>query len=143
MPRQWNSVWAGKEAFTAVDGKGYRHGSIDYVYVRLHRALWALTYGDWPSGEVDHVNGNRLDNRVENLREVSRSANQRNQRLHKNNTSGRTGISWYKPYAKWRAVINIGGRNKHLGYFDCVEAASAAWEKARAQNGYHANHGKR
>lgn len=144
MPKQWNSVWPGREAFTAVDGKGYRHGSLDKTYLRLHRVVWAMSHGSWPSGEIDHINGNRLDNRLENLRLVSASENHRNQKQYKNNTSGRPGVSWYKPYAKWRATISVGGgRSKHLGYFDCLEEASAAWEQGRQKYGYHDNHGKR
>lgn len=144
MPKQWNSVWAGREALTAIDGKGYRHGSLDYMYVRLHRVLWALTYGSWPEGEIDHIDGNRQNNRIENLRLVSRSENQRNQKRNRNNSSGYTGVSWYKPYAKWRATISTGGgRSKHLGYFDDVVDAAKAWEQARVNLGYHANHGNR
>lgn len=144
MPKQWNSVWAGREAFTAIDGRGYRHGSLDRTYLRLHRVVWALHYGSWPSGEIDHIDGNRLNNRIENLRIASAGENQRNQRLHRNNTSGHVGVSWYKPYSKWRATIGLGnGRSKHLGYFDRVEDAAAAWESAREGLGYHENHGKR
>jgi len=144
MPKQWNSVWAGREAFTAIDGKGYRHGSLDKTYIRLHRAVWALTYGEWPEGEVDHIDGDRLNNDITNLRVVSASGNQRNQKRRKNNTSGLVGVSWYKPYKKWRATISVGkGRSKHLGYFDSIEDAAAAWEKARQEYGYHDNHGKR
>lgn len=144
MPKQWNSVWAGREAFTAIDGKGYRHGSLDKSYVRLHRVLWALAYGDWPGEEVDHIDGNRLNNRIDNLRLASASENHRNQKRSTNNTSGVTGVSWYKPYGKWRTTISVGGgRSKHLGYFDNIEDAAAAWEKARQYYGYHDNHGRR
>lgn len=144
MPKQWNSVWAGKEALTAVDGKGYRHGSLDYTYLRLHRVLWAMTYGAWPEGEIDHIDGDRQNNQIENLRIVTRTENRRNQKLSKNSSSGRMGVSWYKPYAKWRASISMGGgRSKHLGYFDDIEDATRAWSDARKQLGYHKNHGQR
>jgi hypothetical protein len=143
MPKQWNSVWAGREAFTAVDGKGYRHGSLDYTYVRLHRALWAMTYGAWPKDDIDHVDGDRSNNDISNLRLVTASDNQRNQKRYKNNTSGHTGVSWYKPYSKWRATICLNGKHKHLGYFDTAEEAAKAREKASNTYGFHANHGKR
>jgi len=144
MPKQWNSVWAGKEALTAIDGKGYRHGSLDYTYLRLHRVLWALTHGSWPEGQIDHIDGDIQNNRMENLRLVTGSENQRNQKRRRNNSSGYVGVSWYKPYAKWRATIGIGNnRSKHLGYFDNVEDAARAWARAREEHGYHENHGKR
>lgn len=142
MPKQWNSVWAGREAFTAVDGKGYRHGSLDKTYVRLHRAVWALANGAWPEGEVDHLDGNRQNNRLENLRIVTASENHRNQKRPKNNTSGVLGVSWYKPYRRWRATVNIGGRSRHLGYFDTVAEAAAARTEASETHGYHPNHGR-
>lgn len=143
MPKQWNSVWPGREAFTAIDGKGYRHGSIDGCYVRLHRVVWALAYGSWPAGDLDHVNGDRLDNRLDNLREVCGSANQRNAKRRADNTSGATGVSWYKPTGRWRATVCLQGRNTHLGYFDNFEDALAARRKADVEFLFHANHGAR
>lgn len=144
MPKQWNSVWAGREALTAIDGKGYRHGSLDKTYVRLHRVVWAMVHGDWPDGELDHIDGNRLNNAVSNLRAVSASQNHRNQKRSKNNSSGHTGVSWYRPYGKWRATVSVGrGRAKHLGYFDHIEDAIQARQMADLQHGYDPNHGKR
>ena len=142
MPKQWNTVWAGKEAFTAIDGKGYRHGSLDYTYVRYHRVLWALSHGRWPNGEIDHIDGDRLNNALPNLREATPSQNQKNKIRPKNNTSGHLGVSWYKPYGKWRVWVQVDGRQKHLGYFDALADAVAARSRAEARYGYHENHGR-
>lgn len=67
---------------------------------------------------IDHINHNKLDNRKENLRLVSKSQNAMNSRLSKNNTSGRTGVSFIKSYNKWMSYIMINGKLKNLGYFD-------------------------
>lgn len=142
MPKQWNAVWAGREAFTAIDGKGYRHGSLDYTYLRLHRVMWALEHGAWPVGEIDHIDGDRLNNKSCNLRHVSAPENHRNQKRGANNTSGYVGVSWYRPYAKWRAGIGHEGKTKHLGYFDSIEDAVHARQLANAVYRYHANHGR-
>lgn len=143
MPKQWNSVWPGKEAFTAVDGKGYRHGSLDGKYVRLHRVVWALAYGAWPDREVDHIDGNRLNNRVDNLRLVSGSENHRNTKRRADNKSGVNGVGWYAPTAKWRAHVTLNGKHIHLGYFETFEEAVAARAEANSGFGFHPNHGTR
>ena len=142
MPKQWNSVWAGREAFTSIDGKGYRHGSLDYVYLRLHRVVWALHYGEWPAGEVDHIDGNRLNNSIGNLRMVSASENHRNQKRSINNTSGHLGVCWHKPTSKWKVCLNHKGRQKHIGYYNTLEAAVEARRAANIKYGYHTNHGR-
>lgn len=142
LPKQWNTVWAGREAFTAVDGKGYRHGSLDKKYFRLHRVVWALAYGAWPESEIDHIDGDRLNNDLANLRAATPSENHRNQKRSRSNRSGHTGVNWYKAYSKWRAYISSEGRVVHLGYFDTIEAAVAARAAASASEGYHANHGR-
>jgi len=143
MPKQWNSVWAGREAFTAIDGKGYRHGSFDRRYVRLHRVLWALAYGEWPAREVDHIDGNRLNNCLGNLRLATASENHRNQKKRADSTSGVTGVSWHKRSGRWRAYVTAGGRMRHLGYFDSLEEAATARAEADKIFDFHDNHGKR
>ncbi len=93
---------------------------------KVHRLAWLLHYGDWPQGEIDHINRDKADNRITNLRVVSRAENCRNRGLRRDNISGVTGVTWRPDLKRWRATISAGGRIKHIGHFDTVEAASAA-----------------
>lgn len=143
MPLKWRSNWAGREAFTAVDGKGYHHGTVDYVCLRKHRVVWALCYGSWPEGQLDHIDGDRRNNTPSNLRVVTGSENHRNTKRPKHNTSGVAGVGWYKPYGKWRAYIAAEGRKHvHLGFFATKEEAVDARRAAEIKYGYHSNHGR-
>lgn len=126
----WNARYAGKEAFTSVDGRGYRQGAIfDRLYPAA-RVIWAIETGEWPSGMIDHINGNVSDNRMSNLREADYSENARNQGVRRNNTSGFKGVCWHGETQKWRARIVHQGRAQHLGYFDTETAAAQAYDAA-------------
>lgn len=140
--QRWRTAWAGKEAFTALDRGGYKHGCIDFLKLRAHRVIWAMHYGVWPSDEIDHINGVRDDNRIGNLRVVSRHENMRNAAMHKNNTSGVCGVSWSKACCKWRAHIMVDRKQIHLGVFDDVADAVAARLAAEREYGYTDRHGK-
>ena len=98
----------------------------------VHRVIWAMVYGDWPKGQIDHIDGNGLNNRIQNLRDVTHSENQRNKRLQSRNKSGHSGVTWYKPTQKWQAFISVDGKQKHLGHFGTVEEAAAARVAAEA-----------
>lgn len=115
------------EAFTADDGSGYRQGRIFGKAFRAHRVAWAITHGEWPSYEIDHINGDRSDNRINNLREASRMENARNRGANINSPSGLKGVSWSKSSGKWRARITAGGPENNLGFFDTAEDAHAAY----------------
>lgn len=80
--------------------------------------------------QVDHIDGNGLNNCRSNLRAATNQENSFNQRLAKNNTSGHRGIIWYKRYQKWMAEIRTNGRLKFLGYFDNIEEAIRAYDEA-------------
>lgn len=97
---------------------GYMSVVIDRKRYYLHRLAWLYTHGYFPEQVVDHINGNRSDNRLCNLREVSHSCNIRNSTTRKNNACGHTGICMDKRRNKWMTYINIGGKTKFLGYFD-------------------------
>lgn len=84
----------------------------------------------WPTISIDHINQVRDDNRIQNLREVSRSENQQNRGMSKNNNSGFKGISWHKKSNKWQAQIHFQGKRQHLGLFHTPEEASAAYQAA-------------
>jgi hypothetical protein len=141
MPQKWLARWADKEAFTAISVWGYRVGRINSLSFRAHRVAYAIYYGSWPRDQIDHINGVRSDNRISNLRGVTHQENMRNQSMHVNNTSGVCGVNWCRNTLKWRAQININGRNKSLGYYTTLEGATEARVKASRQHGYMDRHG--
>lgn len=139
----WNAQFAGKEALTADNGKGYRHGNVLGRTMKAHHVVWALANGSWPEDHIDHINGDRSDNRPANLRVVSNAENQRNKRLQCNNKSGTPGVLWMKRNRKWAASISVNGGRVHLGLFDERRDAVFARQEAERENAYHANHGRR
>lgn len=136
----WNAKHAGKLAGT-FDGSGYRRICVNHRRIKSHRAAWAIATGAWPSGEIDHINIVRGDDRLENLRDVPRGTNLKNKRKYKNNTSGRTGVYYFRSSSQWHASIPQKGRNVSLGFFSNFEDACAARDRAEHDQGYHANHG--
>lgn len=137
---------AGKPALNAVNSNGYKQGAITFcgsaVALRAHVVAWAMGTGSWPDGQIDHINGDRLDNRLSNLREVSSVENGRNQKLRNTNSSGINGVHWRKDVAKWAACICVDGKTKHLGSFETVEDAAKARAAADLKYGFHSNHGR-
>lgn len=141
MPKRWRTRWAGKEAFTSDNGKGYRQGSIGGMYFEAHRVIWPIHYGEWPSDQIDHINGVRNDNRISNLRVVTAKENRRNASMRSDNTSGVCGVYWHKAGGKWHARIMVDGRSKHLGLFTTFDAAAAARAEASRRYGFTDRHG--
>ncbi len=137
----WNARYAGTPAYTAADDKGYLTGKLFGRTYKAHRVAWAIAKGAWPDGEIDHINGVRDDNRLVNLRGVSRQENNRNARRRRDNTSGVCGVYWHKGKQKWRAHIKVDGRKVHLGYFPEKTDAIAARQAAEIEFGFHPNHG--
>jgi hypothetical protein len=142
LVRVWNTRWAGKPALTAPHSRGYRSGTVNHVSMLAHRVVYALHNGVWPEGDIDHINGDRSDNRPSNLRDVPRGENAKNMAMNSRNTSGRTGVSWCAPNRKWRVGIRINGKQHWLGLFECFEDAVAVREQAERDAGYHPNHGR-
>ena len=138
----WNGAWSGKEAFTAIDGQGYKVGSIFCCDYTAHRVIWAMVHGEWPIKQIDHINGIRDDNRITELRDVTHEENSKNQKRPLTNTSGVVGVSWYGRVQKWHARIQVGGKPKHLGYFTDFNEAVAARKAAEVKHGFHENHGR-
>lgn len=127
----WNSRFANKRAFTAVDRMhGYHVGNVNYKLCMAHRVIWALVHGEWPNEDIDHINGDRSDNRLKNLRQASRSENNCNSGLRVDNTSGYRGVSFNKGYGKWEARIYADKKQHRLGYFDKPEDAHEAYRAA-------------
>ena len=126
------SVKAGMQAGYLSD-YGYIRIRVDGFRSSAHRLAWLYVYGRHPNGEIDHINRVRDDNRLCNLREVTRSQNQQNTLLQSNNTSGFKGVSWSKKVNRWQAHIYIKGSHKYLGYYDSAEDANAAYVKAASE----------
>lgn len=125
----------------SIDGYGYRKVMFAGVTYRAHRLVWAIVHGEPAKGFIDHINHNKLDNRVENLREVSKTENLRNMKLSSRNTSGVSGVWLCKKTNKWRAEIRTKGKKHCLGRFESIEEAQEAREKAKINLGFHENHG--
>ena len=142
---RWNARYEGKEAFPALSN-GYRKGSItvrgERHNVSAHRAIWCMTHGYWPE-QLDHINQDRADNRLENLRETDFEQNGRNCCLSVRNRSGRVGVYWRPRDRKWRAKIRAHGRYIILGNFARFEDACEARAEAEKRYGYDPQHGKR
>lgn len=143
--KMWSARFAGKEVGTIhrqSGGKHYRIGNINRRLYRMHRVAWAIHYGAWPNGEIDHINGNGCDNRICNLRDVNSSENRANVRRQSNNTSGVTGVTWDKNRRKWKAQIKKNGKIINIGRFDDFDDAVSARTKMQIDLGFHDNHGK-
>lgn len=141
---KWNTKFAGKECGYAINGYKmvrYRRCGKDY-YIYIHRLAWFKHYGELPKHDIDHINRVRDDNRIENLRDVTRSINMRNSPMRNNNTSGVTGVCWEKPKRRWRAQVSVGGVPICLGRFKDISDAEAALEEFRTNNGFTETHGK-
>ena len=123
----WNDRCAGRETFTRTDRKGYKIGTLLNRHAKAHHVVWALSYGEWPSGIVDHIDGDKANNKPSNLRLASPSQNNFNSKVYSNNKSGLKGVSWHKARSKWIAQIAARGCSKMLGYFDTKEAAHEAY----------------
>ncbi|MCK1783382.1 HNH endonuclease [Pseudomonas sp. TNT11] len=118
---------------------GYLRVKINNVLFRVHRVIWLITFGEWPKGQIDHINGIRDDNRIENLRDVTVQGNQRNQHIRTDNSSGVPGVRLEN--GKWRVRIKIDGKYICVGRFQNFDSAVAARKDAEAIYGFHPNHG--
>ena len=133
----------GQRAGTVRKNDGYRQIKVDGKYVLEHRLAWMHVYGEDVPSHVDHINQIKVDNRIENLRAATNSQNLHNSKVWKSNTSGAKGVCWCKTTDKWRSLIRVGGKRICLGRFDCIAAASFAYQIAADQHfGEFANHGK-
>ena len=137
----WNARHAGKLALSTKGADGYLRG---YLFARMtlaHRIAFALHSGRSDIGYIDHINGNRSDNRACNLREVSMAENAKNKARPSNSTTGHVGVS--ETYdGKFRAHITVSHRTIHLGRFSDIEQAITARRAAERQHGFHENHGR-
>lgn len=119
---------------------GYRRvrvtiGGVKHEFL-AHRLAWLMVHGRWPENEIDHINGDRSDNSISNLRHATRLQNARNIKLRCDNQSGAFGISRHQ--RGWK--VQIG--KKYVGYYGCFYLAVSARKAAELENEYHANHGR-
>ena len=129
---------------------GYKLGTLDKEYIRariqrknyrIHRLIFLYHYGYLPEF-IDHFDGNKLNNKIENLREATRSENGWNKSIQINNKSGIKNVNWHKRDKKWMVQISVNGEKKHFGAYYDIEVAKFIAETMR--NKYHgnfANHG--
>jgi hypothetical protein len=118
---------------------GYRHITWRGKVHKAHRLIFMLHYGYLPP-EVDHINGNRADNRIENLRSATRSENQCNRNALASNTSGYPGVSWHKASKAWLVRVMKNGKSHLIGYFKDLDLAGLVATEARSL--YHGAYAK-
>jgi HNH endonuclease/AP2 domain len=111
----------------SLNGRGYRQTQIDGQLYPAHRLAWLYVYGEWPTIDIDHINGIQGDNRLANLRLATKSQNRANARRHKNNTSGYEGVYLDRRNGRFLAQIGFNGHRKYLGLFDTPELAHQAY----------------
>ena len=137
----FNGNFASKEAFTAVDCGGYKRGELAGKRYLSHRVIYKLVTGEEPEF-VDHIDRNKLNNKIENLRSVCHQENMKNQKMAENNTSGVTGVYKNERYGTWFSSIRNNGKTIYLGVFKNMNDAILAREVAEEEYGYHHNHGR-
>lgn len=123
LVRTSNAINVGDIAGTT-DAKGYVIIRVKGVTHKAHRLAWLYVHGVWPSGEVDHINHDPSDNRISNLRDVSKSANQQNRRAPR---------GYSRDGNRWKAQIRVCGKWQHLGCFATESEAHAAYLSAKSQ----------
>lgn len=129
MARSWNTRFVGRAA--TIENSGYIAVHMGGQRYLAHRVIWKLVHGSEPD-IIDHINGNRRDNRLANLRNVTEAQNKRNLAPHRTNRSGRTGVRFHKLMGRWQARYC----RTHLGTFDSFNDALAAREAAEVMAGY-------
>jgi hypothetical protein len=133
VSKRINARYAGTVAGD-VTSDGYLRIGINASRYQAHRIAWLIVYGGWPPEQIDHIDCDRLNNRIANLRLATCQENMRNAGLRKTNTTGVTGVFWRKDYGKFQASIRAGGKRLHLGYHDTLEAATAARHAAEIEH---------
>lgn len=128
-----------------VNSAGYMELRIDNASFRAHRVIWVYFNGDdanFHKLQIDHIDHDRSNNRIENLRVVDRTQNMQNASMRSNNKSGHIGVHWHSIGKKWKAEIRLNGKAKHLGLFANIQDAIEARVAANVEFGFHPNHGE-
>lgn len=116
---------------------GYILLSVAGKRVLAHRVAWLFAYGDFPEGNLDHINRDRADNRICNLRNAAPAQNAQNRAKNRLNTSGYKGVTWHKRDKKWQAGLTLNGKTVHLGLYDTAEAAYEAYKAGSKKHQTH------
>lgn len=135
-PRSLKSSIAG-----SLNNDGYIRVRVDCIRYQAHRLVWLYARGIWPD-KIDHINGDRSDNRLVNLRSVTHEQNQKNRKIGKNNKSGMIGVRFNKKINKWMSKIKSNRKEIHLGSFDDKFEAACARKSAEIKYEFHENHGR-
>lgn len=140
----WSKRFSGKSAGTLVKKKKKTYVKINFSGKNYyaHRIAYAMWFGEWPKGEIDHVNGDSTDNSIKNLRQVDRKENCKNISLLSDSKSGYCGVNWHSPSGKWRARVKVDGKEHYVGLFDDPEEAARRIKSVRDALGFHDNHGR-
>lgn len=136
---RWKARYAGRPAGGMAGG--YHRVMIDGKHHLSHRIIWKMKMGEDPIF-IDHIDGNKSNNRLENLRNVEHVVNMKNKSLYRNNKSGFPGVEFHKRDGAWIAKIGVDGKQIQLGSFASKEEAIAARIAGQAVLDYHANHGR-
>jgi hypothetical protein len=131
--RIFKRKFAGRPAGAIKKSSGYVLVCVLGRSILAHRIIWAMVHGYDPIDCIDHRDLCKSNNRIENLREATRSQNSMNIALRADNSSGVKGVHWHKATGKWAAAIRTGGKSSHLGIFPTVEEAAAARQYAARQ----------
>ena len=116
-----------------VTPKGYRYIQLFGKKYAAHRLVWFIEYGKFPNLFIDHIDGNKLNNHISNLREVTNKQNTENRGAQKNNKLGRKGVSFNKKLKKYVAQIQHHGVNHYLGLFESPDEAEKAYKIKAAE----------
>lgn len=137
--KSWNTRYAG-QPITTIDGKGYLHCTIFGKQYRAHRLAWLIVHGHWPDF-IDHKDGNRLNNRLDNLANVTVQQNHMNLSIARNNTSGVTGVYFNAKNKRWCAQMKFNGKTYHLGSATEKSEAIALRKAEEERLGFSKRHG--
>lgn len=140
----FNTQCAGKVAGCLNKPHQYWYITVDGVTYKAHRLVWAWHHGEWPEGQIDHIEvseNRRSDNRIENLRVVEASENQKNKLIYLTNKTGVSGV--YKRGNRWRVTIGSASTaGSFLGFYEDFFEAVCVRKSAELERGFHENHGK-
>lgn len=125
-----NQIKVGDVAGSIDRGHKYRRIKINERLYLAHRLAWFYIHGNWPINQIDHINRDRSNNRIANLREATAGENMRNKPAYKNSKTGIKGVNWHKQHRKYIVSIQVNGKPRHVGLFHDINEAARARDVA-------------